>query len=92
MSCMKCGKDTEDGQAFCAHCLEGMEAYPVKPDAHIQLPNHSTEENNKKPPRKKRDGRKSTVCGLKTGWGKRRGGSAQPFFSGSRTPSKQALR
>lgn len=54
MSCMKCGKDTEDGQAFCAHCLEGMEAYPVKPDAHIQLPNRKAEESSKKQTRKSR--------------------------------------
>ena len=38
MACMKCGKDTEDGRMFCARCLEVMEAYPVKPDVHIQLP------------------------------------------------------
>ena len=38
MACMKCGKETREGQLFCARCLETMEAYPVKPDAHIQLP------------------------------------------------------
>lgn len=38
MACMKCGKDTQDGWMFCPHCLEVMEAYPVKPDIHIQLP------------------------------------------------------
>ena len=38
MACMKCGKDTEETQLFCARCLEVMEAYPVKPDTHIQLP------------------------------------------------------
>ena len=38
MACMKCGKDTQDGWMFCAHCLEVMEVYPVKPDTHIQLP------------------------------------------------------
>lgn len=54
MSCMKCGKAAEDGQAFCARCLEGMEAYPVKPDVHIQLPNRRTEESSKKQARKSR--------------------------------------
>ena len=38
MACVKCGKDTQDGRTFCDHCLEVMEAYPVKPDVHIQLP------------------------------------------------------
>ena len=54
MSCMKCGKAAEDGQAFCARCLEVMEAYPVKPDVHIQLPSRSAEEANKKQTRKSR--------------------------------------
>ena len=54
MSCMKCGKAVEDGQAFCARCLEVMESYPVKPDVHIQLPSRSAEETHKKQPRKSR--------------------------------------
>lgn len=54
MSCMKCGKAAEDGQAFCVRCLEGMEAYPVKPDVHIQLPSHSEEAVRKKQSRKSR--------------------------------------
>ena len=65
MSCMKCGKDTEDGQGFCAHCLEGMEAYPVKPDAHIQLPNHRTEESSKKQTRKSRSRKQRQAANLR---------------------------
>ena len=38
MSCMKCGRDTEEGQVFCADCLEVMAKYPVKPGIAIQLP------------------------------------------------------
>ena len=57
MSCMKCGKDTENGQAFCARCLESMEAYPVKPDVHIQLPVRAGEEIHKKQARKSRASR-----------------------------------
>lgn len=53
MSCMKCGKAAEDGQAFCAHCLEVMESYPVKPDVHIQLPVRTAEDSNKKKSHKK---------------------------------------
>lgn len=60
MSCMKCGKDTENGQAFCARCLGSMEAYPIKPDVHIQLPVRATKESAKKPPRKSRTTRQKT--------------------------------
>ena len=38
MSCMKCGRDTQEGQVFCAACLETMAKYPVKPGIAIQLP------------------------------------------------------
>ena len=38
MNCMKCGREIPDGQAFCPDCLAVMDAYPVKPDTHIQLP------------------------------------------------------
>ena len=54
MACMKCGKDTRDERTFCDHCLEVMEAYPVKPDAQIQLPVRNAEATPKKQPRKTR--------------------------------------
>lgn len=38
MACMKCGRDTQDGQVFCETCLELMEWYPVKPGTAVQLP------------------------------------------------------
>ncbi len=38
MSCMKCGRDTQEGQVFCTSCLEVMAKYPVKPGIAIQLP------------------------------------------------------
>ncbi len=38
MNCLKCGKETENQQVFCSHCLEGMDAYPVKPGVVIHLP------------------------------------------------------
>ena len=38
MSCMKCGRDTQDPQVFCDDCLQVMERYPVKPGTPIQLP------------------------------------------------------
>ena len=65
MSCMKCGKDTADGQAFCARCLEVMESYPVKPDVHIQLPAWTTRESPKKQTRKNRPARKRQAASLR---------------------------
>ena len=70
MSCMKCGKHTEDGQAFCARCLEVMEDYPVKPDVHIQLPTRRTEESSKKQTRKSRPRKRRQAESLRKqiGW------------------------
>ena len=52
MSCLKCGKSTQDEQVFCAQCLAGMEAYPVKPDVHVTLPHRP--DSGKKTGKKKR--------------------------------------
>ena len=41
MQCMKCGKKTEENQVFCESCLQVMDAYPVKPDTAIHLPNRN---------------------------------------------------
>lgn len=38
MSCMRCGKETDENQVFCAECLADMERHPVKPGTPIQLP------------------------------------------------------
>ena len=38
MNCMKCGREMNTEQTFCPLCLEGMEAYPVRPGTVIQLP------------------------------------------------------
>ena len=38
VGCLKCGRDVEEGQVFCAGCLEVMAKYPVKPGIAIQLP------------------------------------------------------
>ena len=54
MWCLKCGKDTKNEQVFCPQCLAGMDAYPVKPDVHIQLPSHNTRDFTKKNAKKKR--------------------------------------
>lgn len=38
MGCLKCGRDLEEGQIFCASCLEDMANCPVKPGTPISLP------------------------------------------------------
>ena len=40
MSCMKCGRDTEEGRTFCTECLVEMEKYPVRPGTVVRLPEH----------------------------------------------------
>lgn len=55
MTCMKCGKETSENQVFCDHCLDVMQQYPVKPDAHVHLPkNSASHEPAKKSAKKKR--------------------------------------
>ena len=55
MACMKCGKKTKDDQVFCPDCLKVMEAYPVKRDIHIQLPNRPTHPVSKRSGKKRRN-------------------------------------
>lgn len=38
MNCMKCGREVEDEQVFCADCLVDMERYPVAPGTVVKLP------------------------------------------------------
>jgi len=38
VNCMKCGRDIEPEQVFCAQCLADMEKYPVRPGTAVQLP------------------------------------------------------
>ena len=53
MACIKCGKETDQNQAFCDSCLEVMEQYPVKPDVVVQLPPARLLGSDKKGARKK---------------------------------------
>ena len=55
MACMKCGKKTKEDQVFCPECLEVMEAYPVKRDIHIQLPNRPIHPIQKRSGKKRRN-------------------------------------
>jgi len=54
MRCLKCGREMEQQQVFCASCLEAMEKYPVKPGTPIQLPQNKTTEQPKKATRRKK--------------------------------------
>ena len=49
MNCLKCGRETEDGQVFCKECLDVMEKYPVKPGTAVLLPKRSPAPAGKKP-------------------------------------------
>ena len=51
--CIKCGKETQEGHVFCEDCLAVMDAYPVKPDAAIHLPNRQEAAPKKAVPRKR---------------------------------------
>lgn len=54
MNCVKCGREIEHDQVFCPVCLEGMEAYPVKPGTVVHIPKRPEQETEKKAaPRKK---------------------------------------
>lgn len=48
MSCLKCGKTTEEKQVFCSECLTLMEKYPVKPGIAIHLPHRNAASPEKK--------------------------------------------
>lgn len=38
MFCLRCGRETENEQAFCLDCQKVMAACPVDPNAVVQLP------------------------------------------------------
>lgn len=38
MNCLKCGRETEEGSAFCSACLKEMEDHPVSPNTVVVLP------------------------------------------------------
>lgn len=38
MYCLRCGRETEDEQAFCLDCQKKMSQYPVDPNAVVMLP------------------------------------------------------
>ena len=38
MQCLKCGRDTAEGQVFCAPCAKDMEKYPIRPGTPVAIP------------------------------------------------------
>ncbi len=58
MFCMKCGRETALGQAFCKECLEDMSHYPVNPATPVQLPVHTAAANVNRRPARSRKTRK----------------------------------
>lgn len=48
MYCLKCGKETEADNVFCAGCLEVMEKYPVKPGTAVYIPSRKKAVEDKK--------------------------------------------
>lgn len=54
MNCMKCGREIEPEQVFCAECLADMEKYPVKPGTVVQLPSRPVQQPAKKQSRHRR--------------------------------------
>lgn len=38
MYCLKCGRETDEEQAFCLDCQKEMAKYPVDPNAVVTLP------------------------------------------------------
>ena len=53
MFCLKCGKETKGEQVFCDSCLQVMDAYPVRSDTPIHLPNREAHPSKKQVHRKK---------------------------------------
>lgn len=65
MSCLKCGKDTEEKQVFCDACRSGMEKHPVKPGTAVHLQLRETRLQEKKAHRRKEQDPKQTVRQLR---------------------------
>lgn len=42
MSCLKCGRDTEEEAVFCESCLLDMRRHPVRPGTPVMLPSRDS--------------------------------------------------
>lgn len=52
MSCLKCGRDTEEGAVFCTECLLEMQRYPIRPGTPVLLPTQERTAPRKMPKRR----------------------------------------
>lgn len=52
MHCMKCGREIDEGRAFCPECLAAMDNYPVKPGTVVQIPTRKDTPRNSAPRKK----------------------------------------
>ena len=50
MSCLKCGRETQESQVFCPACQKIMRNHPVKPGTVIHLPHRDPADYSKEPP------------------------------------------
>lgn len=51
--CLKCGRETEEGQSFCQACLLEMQKHPVDPNTVVLLPRRENGQTSKKPARRR---------------------------------------
>ena len=70
MHCLRCGRETEEGQVFCFSCEALMTKHPVKPNTVVTIPERSVRirrENPRKPQRPEEDteGLRRTIMQLR---------------------------
>lgn len=53
MHCLKCGRETDEGQVFCQECLLDMGKHPVDPNEVVLLPQRPAAPAAKKPARRR---------------------------------------
>lgn len=53
MHCLKCGRETDEGQVFCQECLLDMGKHPVDPNEVVLLPQRPATPPAKKPARRR---------------------------------------
>lgn len=65
MNCLKCGKETSNGQVFCPDCQQVMQQYPVKPGTAIHLPHRDTAADKKQYDPRREPSRADTIAQLR---------------------------
>lgn len=65
MICMKCGRDTQSEEVFCAECLEDMRAHPVKVDTRVNITPRNVQKRIDSPTREVPDNSQAEIQNLK---------------------------